>query len=356
VKDYLALLLKYQTLPRTRHSTTFMEIAGYPHYENVCSNILKFYLDPTEEHGLGNLLLKAFLKMVGKELSAVPDLATISREYPTKQGTRIDLVVKTDAFILGIENKIYHWEANDFDVYSLALEELGQDKEVIKSVLCLKIDPRQPLPSGGFVRHTYSQLWSHVRDLLGHHLRGASPKWINYLNDFMETTTRLTGETHEDQAIAEFFAQHHELVERLVTDRQRLLDRLSRTIRNIKERVRSEPDIPTRLGNNGIWQTFTLANQLTIDGSIFTIDLNASLQGWILEIFPLKNASLALFSELMKAHSLAVTFPTLQIKEHRATLQQWKLHAPETELGDALIQAIKLMISIADSVNSNLPR
>jgi hypothetical protein len=355
MNDYLSLLLKYQTLPRIRRSATFMEIAGYPHYENVCSNILKFFLEPAEEHGFGNLLLKAFLKMAGKELLSAPDQATISREYQTEQGTRIDLVVNTDVVILGIENKIYHWEANDFNIYARTLDALGADKEVIKAVLCLEIDPCQAEPSGGFVRYTYLQLWFHVRELMGHHLQQANPKWISYLNDFMETTIRLTGETQEEQAVADFFAQHHDLVERLVMDRQRILDRLSRTIRNIRERVRSEPDLLARLGNNGIWQTFTLANQLTISGSIFSTDLNAGIQGWTLEIFPLKNASVELFSDLMRKDSLAVNFPAMQIKDHRATLQQWNLNAPELELGDSLIQAIKSMIAIADSLHSNLP-
>ena len=31
---------------------TFMDISGYPYYENVCSNILAFYFKPKEEHKL----------------------------------------------------------------------------------------------------------------------------------------------------------------------------------------------------------------------------------------------------------------------------------------------------------------
>ncbi len=63
VEDYLKLLLAFRALPETKRSRTFMEVSGYPHYENVCSNILRFYLDPTAEHGLSDLLLSAFLKM-----------------------------------------------------------------------------------------------------------------------------------------------------------------------------------------------------------------------------------------------------------------------------------------------------
>ncbi len=35
-----------------KNSKTFLGIAKQPHYENVLSNILAFYFDITEEHGL----------------------------------------------------------------------------------------------------------------------------------------------------------------------------------------------------------------------------------------------------------------------------------------------------------------
>jgi hypothetical protein len=37
-ENYGKLLLAFQALPKTNRSQTFMEISGYPHYENVSSN------------------------------------------------------------------------------------------------------------------------------------------------------------------------------------------------------------------------------------------------------------------------------------------------------------------------------
>ena len=45
----------YKRIPRKEK--TFMDISGYPHYENVCSNILAFYFNPLEEHNLNNLVM-----------------------------------------------------------------------------------------------------------------------------------------------------------------------------------------------------------------------------------------------------------------------------------------------------------
>lgn len=57
--NYKDLLTEFKRLPPSPREFTFMQVAGYPHYENVCSNILAFYLDPQEEHGLGDLVLRS---------------------------------------------------------------------------------------------------------------------------------------------------------------------------------------------------------------------------------------------------------------------------------------------------------
>lgn len=47
MKDFLNLLLDFQSLPRETKAMTFMEVSGQAHYEKVASNILAFYFDPT---------------------------------------------------------------------------------------------------------------------------------------------------------------------------------------------------------------------------------------------------------------------------------------------------------------------
>lgn len=98
-----------QVPPRPERRPTFMEISGYPHYENVCSNILVFFFDPSEPHGLGTLFLDA-LASIGciKE----PDWSTgadiqVDREVVTSSGNRIDLLIKSHSHAILIENKIF---------------------------------------------------------------------------------------------------------------------------------------------------------------------------------------------------------------------------------------------------------
>lgn len=119
---------------------TFFEIAGFPSRENVFSNILKFYLDTREKHGLGALVIKALLQEVKPDVTDA-DLTTIQirREVTTTKYNRIDLVIDTNKYLIGIENKVYHSLQNDLADYADYLEKQSS-KEKIFIVLNLYDD------------------------------------------------------------------------------------------------------------------------------------------------------------------------------------------------------------------------
>jgi hypothetical protein len=66
-KKFLNLLLTFASLPKAKSRATFLEIAGYPHYENVASNLLAFFLDSEAEHEMGDLVMSALLSSVSIE-------------------------------------------------------------------------------------------------------------------------------------------------------------------------------------------------------------------------------------------------------------------------------------------------
>lgn len=45
----------------------YFSVSGYPHYENVISNILSFFFDYNEKHQLGDLWLKSLLNCYSKK-------------------------------------------------------------------------------------------------------------------------------------------------------------------------------------------------------------------------------------------------------------------------------------------------
>ncbi|MDB6133001.1 MAG: hypothetical protein JWM59_1244 [Verrucomicrobiales bacterium] len=354
MKEYLSLLLAFQALPRLRRTSTFMEIAGYSHYENVCSNILKFFFDPQGEHGMGTLLLKAFLAMAGKAEVTVPESVSIRREQPAEDRQRIDLMIDCENFTIGIENKIYHWEANNLDNYSGVIESRGHDKPVIKAILCLKTNPGQEAPKGGFVRYTYARLWSHVRDLLGHHISAAAPKWVIYLTEFMETTTRLAGETQEEKEVTDFFIHHHDAIEKLLSDCRQMERRMAARISNIASQGKEFPQTPY-LKQRSIYKDNTLASHFTIQGTTIGLDLHSNLKGWFLILFQFTPKTTSVLEPLSRCPSMQSLYPEMRMEHSRYVLQRWDLHATELDLQPALIQALNALIAAADHLSNQLP-
>ncbi len=361
MNQFLNLLLNFQSLPRIRREKSFMEVSGYPHYENVCTNILGFYFDPDEEHGMGNLFLTAFFKMVNEraiKATGTEDFADlsiegpvrISREHPANDQKRIDLVVDADAFTIGIENKIFHWEANDFENYGSVIDSLGANKLVIKAVLCLRTRQNDPLPKGGFLRYTYSELWNQVRNLLGHHLVSASPKWTTYLTEFMTTTDRLAGETPEEKEVTDFFMKNHELIEQLVSDHQQLRNRLAARLRNILEQVKDVPEFAKYRRVRGLDGSNVLATHFDIKGCTIALDLVVELTGWKLQFWGDGPNHIEILMQLTNSGPMHDRFPGITIHGNFAVLEQWDLHIGELELLQAVTTGYTAVISGADSL------
>ena len=122
-----SLLDEFKKVPgRISRPQTFMEIGGYPHYENVCSNFLAFFFDPEGPHGLGSLFLNALAGSVGIEgvEGGLEGNVSVEREVSTEAGNRIDILIRSDSNAVLIENKIFAAVANPFEDYAAYLRRL----------------------------------------------------------------------------------------------------------------------------------------------------------------------------------------------------------------------------------------
>lgn len=127
------LLDEFAKLPeRIERPQTFMEIGGYPHYENVCSNFLAFFFDPEGPHKLGSLFLDALLDAVSvsEEGEGFGGNVSVEREAGTTNGNRMDVLIKSDTHVVLIENKIFAATVNPFDDYSAYLDLLKDEDGV----------------------------------------------------------------------------------------------------------------------------------------------------------------------------------------------------------------------------------
>jgi hypothetical protein len=327
-----------------------MEVSGYPHYENVSSNILAFYFDPAAEHGLKDLLVSAFLQMAGvKEVPPLSEVA-VSRERGTDEGKRIDLIIDSEAFTIGIENKIYHWLANDLEQYAQVIDRLGLKKNiVIKAVLGLQRIQVPEQLKGGFSSYTYCQLWQHVRAMLGHYISNADPKWVAYLIDFMETTTNLAGQNMELQKTDQFFIAHNDLIEKMIAERNAFLARLKQKVLALCTMM-SDLGVAAALSRPP-WVydgSCVVLDFVFLDAYAISFDLYLRPTGWEMQLFGRNNKSMGYLHKLISQPSLHVRAGNAPVVGNRHILQTWPI---QTDLGaikeavcswmDALINATK---------------
>jgi len=179
---------------------TSFEISGYPHYENVASNWYGYFLDTSESHGLKDLFVKSLTEIV--RAKGGPDMfltaCSVMREYQTDKGNFIDILAYESSQEGGyrnpiiIENKINADLYNDLEDYYDSIKELeAEDNQKAAIVLSLK-----PVSMEGrhqkYINITHGEWLAVVKKNLGEYILGSNPKYLNYLQDFIQNIERLT--------------------------------------------------------------------------------------------------------------------------------------------------------------------
>lgn len=191
IKELLESLRNHPIKSEVRRKT-FMDISRYPHYENVVSNILAFFFDDTEEHGMGSLWFDSLLSL--RRIDANESNISVQREYLTAKGNRIDLLIESDNYAVCIENKIYADLSNDLQDYMDTVSNRYADKgkDIVLFVLSPKLLPKYPLYES-FVNVTYPELFDAVKIRIGNYLDKCDNTWLLYMKDFMATIEALCG-------------------------------------------------------------------------------------------------------------------------------------------------------------------
>ena len=194
-----------------KQEKTFMEISGYPYYENSYSNILAFYFNPKEEHGLNDIMLKSLLEIVKEKNNKLKTNVNLSntsvfREYTTELGNRIDLVLQNDEIVIGIENKVMADVTNNLKDYANTLEKINSN--AVKILLSL-YDESIIAKENDFINITYSELFYKIRLNLKDYV-DIQNKWYIYLTDFMKNLEGDKIDKDMEEIIKEWIKIHQE--------------------------------------------------------------------------------------------------------------------------------------------------
>lgn len=154
----------------SKNKHNYFEVTGFPRYENVMSNVLRFFFDTSEEHNFRDLWLRSLLEIYNEQSPEKVDIAlietkNIEREYSDDTGKRIDLLIDARPLLIVIENKIDAEAYNPFDIYTSMAKNYAEDRnienyELVKIVL--SISPKTIKEETGYINITYEELFKRL--------------------------------------------------------------------------------------------------------------------------------------------------------------------------------------------------
>lgn len=175
------LLQEAGRLRRPPGEDNIFSIGARGYYENPTSDLLAFFLDPTAEHRLGDLLLSCLVEFLREPPSLLELERPPEREYPTRDQNRIDLFLNGGDWVMAIENKLRHDPVNPFAEYRSTVETRFPGKRHYFVVLA-PYDPREE----GWTWVSYRLLLAKARDKLGARLIDSGiSKWGVFLREFL---------------------------------------------------------------------------------------------------------------------------------------------------------------------------
>lgn len=189
LSELKALLAHVKSLPQPgKAELNLFSVGARGHYENPISDLLAFFIDPDAGHDLNTLVLEAFMECLpgtyDVALSSQP-----SREVMTATGSRIDILLESEEWVLALENKIWHQQNNPFADYREHLKL----KHPNKSHLLVVLSPERMAPSG-WSGVSYHQFLAVLSPKLGMvYVESPQNKWLILLREFILHLESLMG-------------------------------------------------------------------------------------------------------------------------------------------------------------------
>lgn len=248
--EFDQLIQEFNSLPKVIREPTYLELCKYPYsrFEEICSRLLCFYFSPLEAHGLGDLFLRSLteiLKIPDDVVLNHNDIKVVSEE--NADGKRLDILIYSDKFTIGIENKINAPLYNPLDVYKNRIDKYSTNNKYC-IVLSLRridnIEEKKWMELNGFVNYTYKQLFNAVSPKIITHEGDTNNKYVLYLKDFIKTLNNMTGQNILNHELSDFFYDNSNKIEELIDlynqFQNEIISIQKQTISDVKNSIENE--------------------------------------------------------------------------------------------------------------------
>ncbi len=187
LEQYKKLFESAQQYKVEERELTFFDTAMRNHYENPTTELLAFFLNPKNKHGLGHYffygLIDALTQSIPSDLiEDIGDIVDIQTEVRVSTGGRIDLLIQTDRAVIVVESKIYHHQKNPFAAYTKYAKDIAKGRPIIQIIFC--IDGKSSID--GWNGLSFKQFTAAVESQLGQAFM-ANPynKWGLFAREFL---------------------------------------------------------------------------------------------------------------------------------------------------------------------------
>lgn len=222
ITKFKAILADFDSLPKINTNPTFMDICqlGGDRFEERCSQILRFYLDPKGQHNLKTLLLTSLLEVMHKaDLHFSPSCTKVMTEEMTDDRKYIDITVVSDSMVIAIENKIGASLYNPLDSYVKYIERKYSEKEtklfVVLSVKRITDNAElEKMREHGYVYINYRTFFTAVKRNLGSFALDADQAYLTFLLDFIRTIENRY--FNRNMELKKFFYDNRKDINRLI--------------------------------------------------------------------------------------------------------------------------------------------
>lgn len=180
----------------------YFNIAGYPHYENVVSNILQFFFNTDKPHGFKDLWVKSLIECCKEKNALLYEPTTkqfvtnnVIREYETENSKRIDLVIESDEYVITIENKIYAKLDNPLQEYEDTINrDYGSYKDIKQKLYIVLSIHKQVRLKRGWINIQYTDFINQIKKNIEQYTSDVEEKWIIFANEFMDNLLSMCKE------------------------------------------------------------------------------------------------------------------------------------------------------------------
>lgn len=220
--EFEKLLKLFIGLPKEIREPTYLELCKYPRrrFEEICSRLLCFYFNPNKEHNLKNLFLSSLLELIAPHNNYYLNrnkINVINEE--NADGKKIDILIYSEMFVIGIENKINADLYNPLEAYKNRIQQYSSENIFLIVLSLRKLKTKKDIDfitENSFTNFTYYEYFTIVKKNLSSFSQEANSKYLNSLFDFIETIENMTTNTILNEELSNFFYENTEQIDNLI--------------------------------------------------------------------------------------------------------------------------------------------